>query len=388
MSISPLSFPLGAPVALVALAGQLVLADHARAGELASALDPFVTRGELAGAVVAVATADRTLRTETVGWADIAAGKPMADDCLFWIASQTKPITATVVMMLVEEGRIDLDAAVESYLPEFRERMVNTAPDGAAPVLVPAQRPITVRDLLRHTSGLPFSSPAESPTLDGLPLAEAVASYAKLPLRFQPGTSYSYSNAGVNTAARILEVVTGDDYEEFLQQSLLEPLGMGDTTFWPDASQVARLAKSYRPNEAGDGLTETTVGQLTYPLSDRSRRYAMPAGGLFSTAADVTRFCRMILNDGALDGRRYLSPSSVAEMTCRQTPVDLADSYGLGWAAGDGWCGHGGAFATNMSIDRAHGLVTVYMVQHAGFPGEGARALEVFREAANGLARR
>jgi len=144
---------------------------------------------------------------------------------------------------------------------------------------------------------------------------------------------------------------------------------------------VSRLAKSYKPNAAKDGLEETTIGQLTYPLSDR-RRQPMPAGGLFSTAADVAKFCRMVLNGGEFGGKRLLSEAAVRQMTTKQTGENLKDGYGLGWSTGGGSFGHGGAFATNMSIDPKRGLITVFLVQHSGFPGDGAKSHGAWKQAA------
>jgi CubicO group peptidase (beta-lactamase class C family) len=202
-----------------------------------------------------------------------------------------------------------------------------------------------------------------------------------LALEFEPDSKYTYSNAGINTAGRIIEVVSGMPYEQFMEQRLFKPLGMKDTTFWPSPRQVQRLAKSYKPNAAKTGLEETTITQVRYPLTDRTRQ-PMPAGGLFSTASDVARFCRMILNGGALDGKRYLSESAVKQMTSRQTPDALTEKYGFGWSTGDGEFGHGGAYATNMTIDTQHGLVFIWMVQHAGFPGDGAKSRDAFMRAA------
>src|SRR5262249_6486865 len=148
---------------------------------------------------------------------------------------------------------------------------------------------VTVRQCLAHTSGMPFASAAEKPTLDALPLKDAVASYARTPLLTEPGTAYRYSNAGINTAGRIIEVVSGMPYETFLDKRLFRQLGMKDTTFWPSEEQLKRLAKGYRPGEGKKGLVETKIGQLRYPLDDR-KRGPMPGGGLFSTADDVARF--------------------------------------------------------------------------------------------------
>jgi CubicO group peptidase (beta-lactamase class C family) len=217
-----------------------------------------------------------------------------------------------------------------------------------------------------------------------LPLRDAVGSYAMTPLQFEPASKYQYSNAGINTAGRIIEVVSGIPYEDFLQKRLLTPLGMKDTTFWPNDEQLKRLAKAYRPNAAGTGLVETTITQLKYPLSDRTRQ-PMPAGGLFSTADDVGRFCQMVLAGGTYRGQRLLSEAAVKEMTKKQTGAGIKTGYGLGWATGGGNFGHGGAYATNMNIDDGRGLITVFMVQHAGFPGKGGQSQVAFRRAAEKL---
>ena len=342
-------------------------------------LQPFVDRQELAGAVAIVADKDKVLSVETVGSADIANNKAMAANAMFWIASQSKLMTATAVMMLVDEGKIALDDPVEKHLPEFRGQMVVAEKDGEHVLLRKPSHPITIREVLSHMSGLPFKSKIEEPTLDGLPLAAAVRSYAMTPLQTAPGTHYQYSNAGINTAARIIEVATGGSYEDFMQKRLFDPLGMKDTTFWPSEAQVQRLAKSYRPDATKKKLEAFPFGQLTSPLFDRTRRFPMPAGGLFSTAQDTATFCRMMLNGGKLDGRRYVSEAAFRELTKRQTPESVKNSYGLGFSVGGDWFGHGGAHATNMSIHPAKGLVLVWMVQHGGFPGEGGKAQGEFR---------
>ncbi len=351
-------------------------------GKIAAALKLFVDSHSLAGAVTLVADREKTLDLETVGYADIAAHKPMHADALFWIASQSKPITATAFMMLVDEGKVHLDDPVEKYLPEFRGQWLATVHDEQHIELHKPSRPITIREVLSHMSGLPFSSAMEQPTLDGLPLWIAVRSYAMTPLQTEPGTAYAYSNAGINTAARIMEVVTGEPYEKFLEDRLFKPLGMVDTTFWSNKAQIARLAKSYRPNEAKTDLEETTVAQLIYPLDDHHRRFPMPAGGLFSTAADLCHFCQMILNGGDYKGRRYLSEAAIKEMTRRQTPPSVETGYGLGWATDGVRFGHGGAFATDMAIDSQSGRIYIWLIQHAGFANDGDQARGVFRETA------
>lgn len=346
----------------------------------ADCLAPFIEGQTVAGAVTLVASKDEVLDIDTIGWMDIARQTPMREDALFWIASMSKPITATALMMLVDEGRVALEDPVEKYLPEFKGRWLIVERDENHVLLKRPPRIVTIRDILSHVSGLPFKTDVEAPTLDGLPLQSAVLSYTMVPLDFAPGTDYRYSNAGINTAGRIIEVVSGVAYETFLDEKLFQPLRMKDTTFWPSAEQLQRLAKSYKPAADKNSLEETKVTQLRYPLSDRQHRFPMPAGGLFSTAADIAVFCRMILNDGEFNGKRYLTASAVQEMTTRQTPPDLKQSYGLGWATAGTSFGHGGAYATNMNIDRQRGLITVYMVQHAGFPGNGKDAQGVFRK--------
>jgi len=346
----------------------------------APVLLPFIQKHELAGAVALVADKDLVLSVDAVGFADIGAKRPMKADTLFWIASQSKGMTAVAVMMLVDEGKIRLDDPVEKYLPEFRGQQVVAEKDKDHTVLRAPGHPITIREVLSHMSGLPFQSAMEVPTLDGLPLAAAVRSYAMTPLQTEPGAHYQYSNAGINTAARVLEVVSGMKYEEFMQRRLFDPLGMKDTTFWPSPQQARRIAKSYRPDKAKTDLEAFPISQLIYPLSDRVHRFPMPAGGLFSTAADTARFCQMLLNRGVVNGRRLLSEASFQELSRRQTPTSVKESYGLGFSvSGDGF-GHGGAHSTNMEIRTANGIVVIWMVQHVGFPGEGGKAQGVFRD--------
>lgn len=351
---------------------------------LAPVLQPFVDAHCLAGAVVVVATKDRVVAAESVGFADIAAGRPMTADAIFWIASMSKPITAAALMMLVDEGKVSLDDPVERHLPEFRGQMVAVHEDETTRLLRRPRHPITVRNVLAHTSGLPFASSIEQPTLDGRSLEVATVSYALTPLLFEPDTKYLYSNAGINTAGRIVEVVSGMPFERFVEERLFQPLGMIDTTFWPGEDQVRRLAKSYRPkpDATEPSLEETPIRQLRYPLTDRDKRHPMPAGGYFSTASDVARFCRMLLRGGELDGHRVLSEESVRQMTSRQTSADIKEAYGLGFTISGASFGHGGAHATNMTIDPVSGLATVWMVQHAGFPGNGGAAQGQFQQAA------
>jgi CubicO group peptidase (beta-lactamase class C family) len=380
-------------LALSTAAGPLYSAEP----RVASSLQGYVDRGVLAGAVTLVSSGEKTKSLEAIGYADVGAKTPMPENALFWIASMSKPMTVTALMMLVDEGKLRLDDPVERHLPEFHGQMVIAEKTPDHIVLRKSGHPITVREILSHTSGLIGRSPLEH-ELDTLSLREASITYASAPLQFQPGTRYEYCNPGINTAGRLIEVLSGMRYEDFMQERLFDPLGMADTTFWPTADQVKRLAKSYAPGPGGNGLQEVAITQLTYPLSER-KRHPYPAGGLFSTAADVSLFCRMILNGGVAGGKRLLSQNSVREMTSTQTADLLSHGkgehgYGLGWSTSrrssgesgpviPGLCGHGGAYATNMEIDPVRDLITVFMVQHAGYPGvDGGKILGDFRQAA------
>jgi CubicO group peptidase (beta-lactamase class C family) len=366
-------------VAVIALSGHLRAEER---GVLAASVQPFVEREELAGAVMLVAGRDKVLAVEAAGWAGVGVEKPMRTDSIFWIASQSKPITASALMILVDEGKVQLDDYVEKFLPEFKGQMFIAEKDAEHRLLRKPRHPITIRNVLSHTSGLPFKSAIETPTLDLWPLSLRVRSYAAEPLDFDPDTKYQYSNAGINTAARIIEVVTEMPFEEFLDSRFFQPLGMTDTTFWPSEEQASRVATSYKPGPDKTGLVAIGIDQLKYPLTDRTERYPMPAGGLFSTAADIAQFYRMLLNGGELDGRSYLTEESVKELTKRQTPPDFKESYGLGFGVGGTTFGHGGAYSTNTSADTQQGLILIWLVQHAGFPGNGDKSQEAFRKAA------
>ena len=348
---------------------------------VAAVLQPFVDQHKLAGAVVLVADKEKVLDVETVGFADIAGKKPMAKDSVFWIASMSKPITAVGLMILVDEGKVKLDDPVSKHLPEFADVWVAVEKDKDHILLKRPKNVMTVRHLMTHTSGLPFVSALEQPTLDMVTLKDAVRSYAMTPLHAEPGTKLQYSNAGINTAGRIIEVVSGMLYEEFMDKRVFGPLGMADTTFFPDDDMVKRLATSYKPTAKKDDLEETPIWALTYPLTNKKRK-PMPAGGLFSTAADVAVFCQMMLNNGEWKGKKILTPESVKEMTKRQTPDAVKENWGIGFTVGPNTYGHGGAFATQMNVDTNRGLVTVFMVQHNGFPADGAKTHDLFKQAA------
>ena len=333
---------------------------------LAAAIQPFVDQHYLAGAVLLVADKDRVLAHEAVGYADLASKRLMTPDALFWIASMTKPMTATALTMLIDEGKVGLEDPVEKYLPEFKDQKYIAYKDDTTVLLKTPKQPITVRQVLSHTSGLAFSLPMETPWFDKFQLADVVRFHAAAPLQCEPGTKYGYSNAGTNTAGRIIEIVSGQKYEDFMDERLFHPLGMKDTTFWPSEEQMKQYALVYKVNTAKDGLEETPNGQMEYPFTNR-KRTPLPAGGLFSVAADCAKFCQMILNGGKLDGRRYLSEAAVKMMIAKQTGELVTDKYGLCFATlEDGSYGHGGAYKTTMFIDPKRGLIRVFLMHVVG----------------------
>ena len=182
---------------------------------LTDVVKPFLQRGEIAGLVTIVADKEKLLHFHADGYADIERGIMMRPDSLFWIASQTKPITAVALMMLVDEGKVNVDAPVAEYLPEFADQWMIQQEDETALMLVKTKPTLLVRHLLSHTSGLPFCTPVEWPTLDRLPLELASRSYAMTPLQWAPGSNYCYSNAGINSVGRIIEKVSGIEYASF-----------------------------------------------------------------------------------------------------------------------------------------------------------------------------
>ena len=344
------------------------------AQHVAQNLQPFVDNHSIAGAVTFVANKDKVLSIETVGCADIAAKTPMRADNLFWIASMTKPITATAVLMLQDEGKLSVDDPASKYLPELAA--LKTA-DGQ-----PAR--VTLRHMLTHTSGMAEATPEQSKAARRL--ADLIPHYVEKPLQFPPGSRWQYCQSGINSLGRIVEVVSGLSLPDFLQQRLFDPLGMKDTAFYLTPEQAGRLAKSYKA--VGGKLEEVPIFLLNGCDPTFRDRYPAANGGLFSTAADYGRFARMILNQGTLDGRQYLKPASVKLMTTLQTG-DLKTGFtdGNGW--GLGWCvvrqpqgvtamlspgtfGHGGAYGTQAWIDPVKQTVYVLMVQRSNFPNADA----------------
>ncbi|MGN6136160.1 MAG: serine hydrolase domain-containing protein, partial [Aureliella sp.] len=266
------------------------------------AMQGFVDAHEIAGAVTVVAGPDRVLDETAVGMQDIEAAKPMDGNAIFWIASMTKPVTGVAVMMMVEQGKLKLDDNVAQYLPEFKE-LKNAEGEPVA---------VTIKQLMTHSAGLSELRPQESASLKTL--AELTKLVATKPVQFPAGSKWQYSQTGINTAARIVEVVSGQDFDTFLKQKVFQPLKMVDTAFYLTQAQAGRVAKSYRRTESGE-LEVAQVSVLYGKSPTSTDRVPLANGGLFSTAGDYTRFCQMLLSGGTLDGQTILKPESVRELT-------------------------------------------------------------------------
>lgn len=355
---------------------------------IAARMREVIEAKEVPGAVTLVATRERVIHLEAHGKAGPGNAKPMRKDSIFWIASMTKPLTGTAILMLQEEGKLSVDDPVSKFIPAFGELKT---PSGRLARL-------TLKHLMTHTSGLAEATSEESKA--ALSLADLIPAYLNKPMQFEPGAQWKYCQSGINTLGRIIEVVSGKPYPSFLAERLFEPLGMKDTTFYLRPNQLSRLVTPVK-RETDGSLVETTVGLLFGKSPTSTDRYPAANGGLFSTAPDYARFARMILNQGTLDGRQYLSPDSVRRMTTIQTG-DLVtgftpgNGFGLTWGVvrepqgvtamlSPGTHGHGGAYGTQAWIDPAKGLVLVLMIQRAGFPnGDASPVRLVFQQAAAG----
>ncbi len=370
----------------------------ARLKAIPQRMQEFVDRQVVSGAVTLVAHGGKVVALDAVGYSDLKSKQPMRTDDLFWIASMTKPITGTAILMLQDEGKLSVDDAVEKFLPEFKNQMLLVTKTPEAVVLKKPSRRITLRDLLTHTSGLTSDAPD---TGRDLMLGERTLAYALQPLTYEPGTKWQYSNPGINTLGRIVEVVSGQNFADFLDTRLFKPLGMKDTTFWPTESQARRVAKAYQPGPENKGLAEVDNYFLKgLPLTARWRT-AIPAGGLYSSAADIAKFYQMMLNGGTANGKRHLSAAAHQQLTSTQSgEIKTGFTEGMSWGFGfqvvkqpqgvtaplaPGTYGHGGAYGTQSWADPKTGTIYILMIQRARMAnGDASDIRKAFQETAAG----
>jgi CubicO group peptidase (beta-lactamase class C family) len=352
-----------------------------RLARIGPRMKAFVDQGKAAGIVTLVEHNGKIVHLDAQGYLKVEDKSPMKADTIFEIMSMTKPVTATAILMLAEEGKLAVIDPVERHLPEFRGQWVVEGDKQVKP-----DRPITIRDLLTHSSGLPEYPP------DGMggvrfyynmnkPLAEAVTLYSQMPLLFQPGTRFQYSNPGIATLGRIIEVLSGQPYEEFLESRIFKPLGMKDSFLFPPEAQRARIANVYQAN-AGKLVN---LGEAIYR---KGARYSFPEGGMYSTAADMAAFYQCFL----AGGKPLLSPAGHDTMLAIHSGDTLRGGagWGLGWSVTQksdglldlrslGTYGHLGAFGTYGWVDPKRSLVGVFMIQG----GATEEARNAFVEMAN-----
>ncbi len=353
--------------------------DAKRLALIPERMQEFVDAGKTAGVVTLIQRHGEVAGFEAVGYQDLESRKPMRTGTIFQIMSMTKPVTGVGVMILMEEGRLSLMDPVEKHLPDFRGQRMTA---GDKPT-----RPITVWDLMTHTSGMAGGLPPgmrEFYRKFDKTLAEAVAIYSQQPLQSEPGAKWQYSNMGIATLGRIIEVIAGKPFEQFLAERMFEPLGMNDSFLFLPEDRRPRLASLYT----------YTDGKLVKSGADIFRtgaRYPMPEGGMYSTAADLAAFYQMMLSGGSLNGSRILSTASVDLMTRNHTGNLKAGfapgvGYGLTWAVvreplgmfrlnSVGTYSHGGAFRTYGWVDPELDLVGVVLQQRTNVGGDLAEEI-------------
>ncbi|MFI0964867.1 serine hydrolase domain-containing protein [Streptomyces sp. NPDC021080] len=320
----------------------------------------LVDDGRLPGFLVAVSRHGQVAHLTTYGRRDRAAGLPVESDTLWRIYSMTKPVTSVAALMLLEEGRLGLDDRVADFLPAFAEPRVYVGGSGPDTRTRPAEQPILIRHLLTHTAGLTFGfyrthpvdalyrdAGVESSVAPGADLAGTCEVYARLPLQFEPGTQWNYSVA-TNVLGRVIEVVSGQDLDDFLHRRVLRPLGMTDAGFQVTDEQAGRLAELYGQDEEGKLIPIAGL-----PLRGRPR-FLSGSGGMVATAHDYHRFMEMLRRRGELDGTRLLRPGTVDLMAANQLPGN-ADrrSFGSPVHREDGNAGLGFGLGVSVVVDRA-----------------------------------
>jgi CubicO group peptidase (beta-lactamase class C family) len=376
-----------------------VFADPPSISGIGDAMQEMVAKNEIAGAVTVVVAKDKFLHLESTGFADVASKRPMTPDTLFWIASMTKPITGTAILMLQDEGKLNVADPVAKYLPGFADLKT---PSGK-------RANLTITQSLTHTSGLGEASGPDAQKAKTL--ADLVPLWLAAPMQYEPGEKWKYTQSGINAAARIVEVVSGLTFDAFLQKRLFDPLGMKHTTFYLTPELRSQLVTAYAKNKE-TGLLEPVPPRPEFGPRDRPPQ---GNGGLYSTALDYARFCQMLLSGGTLEGRRYLSPAAMKFLTTPQTgslPTGFFqnDAFGnrgtnYGWGLGTcilrtshegvadmlspGSYGHGGAWGTQAWIDPVKGVAYVLMVQRSNFPNSDANDVRrnFQQAAANALAK-
>ncbi len=394
-----LALPLAAASSVPTAKPEDVGVSSERLQRISQMIQRHIAAGDMTGAVAIVARKGKIVHLDAQGVMDLESKKPVTKDTMFRVASMTKPVTGTAIMMMIEEGKVRLNDPVSRYIPEFKNLKVAIAQPapagrGAAPApaaaggrgaapnfyIVPADREITVKDLLTHVSGLasgPMSnSSIQAPTVARKPtdkLADYIPRLGASALEFQPGSRWSYSaQAGFDTLGRIVEIASGMPLDEFFRQRIFDPLGMKDIYFWPSEQQWPRVASVY--TRGANGLQKNQN-----PNGMSSQVYFMGSGGLITTAEDYIPYGVMLANGGQLNGKRLLSPKTIEMMRAVHVSDTLpgrqpGEGYGLsvrvvndhakrGTLLSDGSFGWSGAYGTHFFVDPKEQVVAVLMVQ-------------------------
>jgi CubicO group peptidase (beta-lactamase class C family) len=314
---------------------------------IAPALQAFVDSGRVAGIYALIARHGRIGYERTFGWMDVERHQPMRRDAIFRIYSMTKPVVAVGILRLVEDGKLALDDPVSKYIPAFGQVKVFAGGSADAPVLRDPGSPVTVRQLLTHTSGLGYgltTGPVDTIFTRarlydaGRTLEQFSDSLARIPLLFSPGTGWSYSS-GIDVAGRVIEVASGQTLDRYLEEQIFRPLGMTSTGFRKRPDMLPRIATLY--SRGADGRLQASRGGGLQAMYEPEARFLWGSGGLLSTPDDYLRFAQMLLNGGSFEGRRILRPETVALMTHNQLPAALTpvsggplpdNGYGFGLA--------------------------------------------------------
>ncbi len=332
-----------------------------------TALKPYIDSGELVGAI-SVLYNDGKTDVMCAGWANVEEKRPISMEQSFMQCSQTKGFCGVTIAMLVEEGKISLDDPVSKYLPEFKEMKVAVKGKDGKVTLVPAKKQITIRMVMNHTAGFPFEIPTKQKKgWPALSLRDTAKEAASLPILFEPETKTQYSNTGIDIGAAVIEVVTKKQWDVFLKERVLDPLGMTDTTFNPTDKQLKNSISIYNYKNAAK--PEFTRFMSAMPLPHNGANVHPSAGaGLWTTANDQLKFYKMLMNGGIGDnGVRILKEETVRNILATSTRPAGMGGYSLGLTASkNDWFGHGGAWGTNCSVHIDKKQLNLWIVQAVG----------------------
>ncbi|MEI9945792.1 MAG: serine hydrolase domain-containing protein [Chitinophagaceae bacterium] len=350
------------------------------------AMQKFIDAGDIAGAETLVVTKDKTLHTDVAGLANMESKEPMQANTLFWIASMTKPVTAVSVLMLQDQGKLNVNDPVSKYIRAFANLKT---PSGKLANL-------TIKQILTHTSGLGEAD--DKDILNAKTLADLIPLFLAAPMQYEPGSKWKYTQSGINVAAHIVEITSGMSFNKFVQKMVFDPLGMTSSTFYPDKNP--NRAIGYTKNKSTGKLEPTPLPAI---YSGKENQPPLGNGGIYSTGPDYARFCQMLLGNGVYNGKRYLSNEAMKLLTTIQTgdlPAGFISNHGADYGWGIGVCiqrrphdgvgsmlsagtfGHGGAWGTQAWIDPVRGVAYIIMVQRPGINGDESELRRMFQQAA------